>query len=49
LERAGALVGMVATGAVKAPIRQSWPLEEAGSAHQALENRQTQGMTVLTL
>lgn len=49
LERAGDLVAMVATGAVKAPIRQSWPLEEAGAAHNALENRQTQGMTVLRL
>jgi len=49
LERASDLVGMVATGAVKAPIRQAWPLEDAAAAHQALENRQTQGMTVLTL
>ncbi len=49
LERASELVGLVATGAIKVPIRQQWPLEDAAEAHRALEGRRTSGMTVLTL
>jgi NADPH2:quinone reductase len=49
LERAGELVGLVASGALKVPVRQQWPLAEAAAAHQALEARATTGMTVLTI
>lgn len=49
MERASELVGLVATGALKVPVLQQWPLEEAASAHKALEARQTTGMTVLTI
>lgn len=49
LERASELVGLVATGALKTPVRQSWPLEDAAEAHRALEGRRTSGLSVLTL
>ncbi len=49
LERASELVGLVATGALKTPIQQSWPLEDAAEAHRALEGRRTSGLSVLTL
>ncbi len=49
LERAGELVGLIASGAIKVPVRQQWPLAEAASAHKALEARATTGMTVLTI
>lgn len=49
LTRASDLVGMVASGELQVPIRQSWPLEAAADAHRALEGRQTVGSTVLTL
>jgi NADPH2:quinone reductase len=47
LARAAELIDVVATGAVKVPIRQRWPLSEAAQAHRALEGRATSGMSVL--
>ena len=49
MQRAGELVGLVASGALKVPVRQQWPLAEAAAAHRALEKRATTGMTVLTI
>jgi NADPH2:quinone reductase len=49
LQRAGELVGLVASGRLKVPVRQQWPLAEAAAAHNALEGRATTGMTVLTI
>ncbi|MBT6276509.1 MAG: quinone oxidoreductase [Chromatiales bacterium] len=49
LKRAGALIALVATGALKIPIRQHWPLAEARRAHEALEQRATSGMSVLDI
>jgi len=48
LERAAAdLFAVVASGAVRPCINQSFPLEQAAAAHAALEARQTTGSTVL--
>ena len=44
---AAALFGVVASGAVKIQVNQSFRLEEAARAHEALEARQTTGSTVL--
>ena len=41
------LFGVVASGAVKVGIHQSFPLQDAAAAHTALEARQTTGSTVL--
>jgi len=49
LARAADLVGQVATGALRIPIRQQWPLEDAAEAHRALEGRRTSGVSVLTI
>ena len=49
LERAADLIGMTATGALRIPILQEWPLEQAADAHRALEAGTTTGITVLTL
>ncbi len=49
MERASDLIGWVATGQVKVPVLQQWPLEQAREAHMALEARQTSGMSALTL
>ena len=48
LERvAGDLFGVVASGAVKIAVNQTFPLADAAKAHIALEARQTTGSTVL--
>jgi NADPH:quinone reductase len=47
LGRAAELIADVASGAIKVPVRQQWPLEEAAAAHRALESRATTGMSVL--
>jgi NADPH2:quinone reductase len=44
---AQALFHVIETGAVKIEIGQRFPLREARGAHEALENRQTTGATVL--
>ncbi|MBS0560308.1 MAG: quinone oxidoreductase [Proteobacteria bacterium] len=41
------LFGVVASGAVKIAVNQTFPLSDAGAAHVALESRQTTGSTVL--
>ncbi len=41
------LFNVVATGAVKIPVNQTFALKDAGAAHTALESRQTTGSTVL--
>jgi NADPH:quinone reductase len=41
------LFGVVASGAVKIPVTNSWPLADAAEAHIALEGRQTTGSGVL--
>ncbi len=48
LEKASAeLFAVVASGAVRASINQTFPLQDAAAAHTALEARQTTGSTVL--
>lgn len=47
LASASALFAVLTSGAVKVEIRQRWPLAEAAAAHRALEDRRTQGSTVL--
>lgn len=47
LASASALFAALTSGAVKVEIRQRWPLAEAAVAHRALEDRRTQGSTVL--
>lgn len=44
---AAELFEVVASGAVKIRVNQSWALSEAAEAHRALEARQTTGSTVL--
>jgi NADPH2:quinone reductase len=46
-ESAGALFDVVAKGAVKIRIDQTWPLREAAQAHRDLEARKTTGQTIL--
>ena len=41
------LMDVVASGAVKIRVNQSFALKDAASAHRALEARQTTGSTVL--
>ncbi|MCJ2187481.1 quinone oxidoreductase family protein [Novosphingobium beihaiensis] len=41
------LFSRIASGVLQTRIGQSWRLEEAAQAHQALENRETTGSTVL--
>jgi NADPH2:quinone reductase len=41
------LFDVVASGAVKIAVNQTFPLKDAGAAHAALESRQTTGSTVL--
>jgi NADPH2:quinone reductase len=45
--RANDLFEVVASGAVKIRVNQSYALRDAGSAHIALEARKTTGSTVL--
>jgi NADPH2:quinone reductase len=47
LESAQALFEVVASGAVRIEVNQSFRLAEAAEAHRALESRQTTGSTVL--
>jgi NADPH2:quinone reductase len=50
LETAAAeLFRMVGSGQIKIHLNQTFPLFEAGRAHQALEGRSTTGATVLTI
>lgn len=44
---AGELFEMVASGKVKIPVEQTFPLKDAAEAHRALEGRRTTGATVL--
>jgi NADPH2:quinone reductase len=46
-ESAEALFAVLATGAVKVEIGQTFPLREARAAHEALEGRRTTGATLL--
>lgn len=48
-DSARALFDVVASGAVKIEVHQSFPLEQAAEAHRALEARATTGSTVLTV
>jgi NADPH2:quinone reductase len=47
LERANELFALVADGALKIEVNQSWPLADAVEAHRALESRATTGSSVL--
>jgi NADPH2:quinone reductase len=47
LERAGAALGAVASGALELRIGARFPLEQAGAAHDALEGRRTTGKVLL--
>jgi NADPH:quinone reductase len=47
LEIANDLFEVVASGAVKIPINQKYPLEDAQKAHRDLESRGTTGSTIL--
>lgn len=47
LERAGAVLGAIASGALEVRIGARFPLEEAGAAHDALEARRTTGKLLL--
>jgi NADPH:quinone reductase len=50
LERAASeLFDVVGSGKVKVEIRQRFALEDAAEAHRALEARETQGSTILTI
>lgn len=46
---AAELFEMVESGKVKIAVNQTYPLQEAASAHRALEARETTGSTVLTI
>ena len=41
------LFGAVASGAVKIPVNQKYPLKEAVQAHRDLEGRKTTGSSIL--
>ena len=47
LERANAVLGWVASGALRPRIHRVYPLAEAAAAHRALESRETSGKLVL--
>jgi len=47
LDMAAHLFAMVRKGAVKADVRQSYPLADAAAAHRALESRATTGASLL--
>jgi NADPH2:quinone reductase len=44
---AGDLFGVVASGKVKIPINQRYPLKDAAKAHRDLESRATTGASIL--
>lgn len=46
-EAAAALFGLIADGTIKIAVNQTYPLNEAGEAHRALQARETTGSTVL--
>jgi len=46
-ENSSELLDVVLNGHVSIPVRQSFPLKDAGEAHRALEERRTTGSTVL--
>lgn len=48
LDTANDLFSVVASGAVKIQVNQTFPLKDAAAAHTALESRKTTGSTVLT-
>jgi NADPH2:quinone reductase len=48
-DSAGALFDVVARGAVRIAVNQTYPLREAAAAHRDLEARRTTGSTVLTV
>lgn len=48
-QSAGALFDVIASGAVKVRIDQSYKLSEAADAHRDLEGRRTTGATILTI
>lgn len=43
------LFEVVNSGAVQIPVRQTYPLRDAGEAHRALENRETVGSTIFVV
>jgi NADPH2:quinone reductase len=47
LECANDLFDVVASGAVKIPVNQKYPLKDAAKAHQDLESRKTTGTSIL--
>src|SRR3954453_4510471 len=47
LKTANALFDVVASGAVKIPVNQQYPLKDAQKAHRDLESRGTTGSTIL--
>jgi NADPH2:quinone reductase len=47
LDASQTLFDVVASGAVKIEVNQTYPLEEAGRAHDDLTGRKTTGSTVL--
>jgi NADPH2:quinone reductase len=47
LECANDLFAAVASGAVKIPVNQKYPLKDAAKAHQDLESRKTTGTSIL--
>ena len=49
LASAHRLFAVVASGAVKIAVNQTFPLSEVATAHRALEGRKTTGTTVLTV
>ena len=49
LASANALFGVVASGAVRIEVNQTFPLRRAADAHRALEERKTTGSTVLLI
>ncbi|MES2862173.1 MAG: quinone oxidoreductase [Pseudomonadota bacterium] len=46
-DSAGALFGLIASGAIKVEIGQTFPLDQVREAHEALAGRQTTGSTLL--
>jgi NADPH2:quinone reductase len=47
LQRAGDVLGWIASGRLKLRIGREFPLAQAGEAHRALEGRQTTGKVLL--
>jgi NADPH2:quinone reductase len=47
LQRAGDVLGWIASGRLKLRVEKTFPLAQAGEAHRALEGRQTTGKVLL--